>query len=199
MIFEAERECLFLPLRESANPPVVLSSSRTRSSAGVHRVHSRRLSSADPAALLQANHRGTAELYVEFPAHHQVRQESGSAERVADDRHGRKARRHAGGARAITERRRNEELSGPRRRNTPFPGRAILMVSTSCRTTGWFTSIPRPRICWIHAAGDDDSPSPYAFVHEQDRPLVMDQLARLDPVSAPSVHLPFAASARTAK
>src|SRR4029453_7690228 len=34
-----------------------------------------------------------------------------------------------------------------------------------------------------------DSPSPYEFVHEQDRPLVMDQIGRLDPVRVPSVQL----------
>ena len=34
-----------------------------------------------------------------------------------------------------------------------------------------------------------DAPSAYAFVHEQDRPLVRDQLARLDPDRVPSVHL----------
>jgi two-component system cell cycle sensor histidine kinase/response regulator CckA len=34
-----------------------------------------------------------------------------------------------------------------------------------------------------------DAPSPYGFVHEQDRALVIDQVARLDPDRAPSVQL----------
>jgi two-component system cell cycle sensor histidine kinase/response regulator CckA len=34
-----------------------------------------------------------------------------------------------------------------------------------------------------------DAPSPYGFVHEQDRQLVIDQIARLDPVREPSVQL----------
>ena len=34
-----------------------------------------------------------------------------------------------------------------------------------------------------------DAESPFVFVHEQDRPLVMDQLSRLDPDRAPSVQL----------
>jgi two-component system cell cycle sensor histidine kinase/response regulator CckA len=34
-----------------------------------------------------------------------------------------------------------------------------------------------------------DAPSPFAFVHEQDRPMVADQLSRLDPTRQPSVQL----------
>ena len=44
-----------------------------------------------------------------------------------------------------------------------------------------------------------DSPYPFEFVHEQDRPCSSDQLSRLEPARMPSVQLTCAACARTAR
>ena len=93
-------------------------------------------------------------------------------------------------ARDITERRRSEDAL----RSAEAKYRALVEQSLM----GVYI-MQNDRLVYVNPKAADllgytqqemiDAPSPYDFVHEQDRPLVIDQLSRLDPVRAPSVQL----------
>ncbi|HUQ87086.1 MAG TPA: PAS domain S-box protein [Vicinamibacterales bacterium] len=93
-------------------------------------------------------------------------------------------------ARDITERRRSEEAL----RTAEAKYRALVEQSLM----GVYI-MQNNRLVYVNPKAADllgytqqemiDSASPYNFVHEQDRPLVVDQLGRLDPALMPSVQL----------
>ena len=171
VIFEADAEGYFRFVN-----PQTLQRVRVRAGRGdrppLHRVHSRRLPPADPPALLPADHRGPAELVRRVSGDHQVGQGSlARPERV--DHHRR--RRHSSSA---CRRWRATSPSGARRRGAarrrgevPRPRRAVAdgRLHPAERAAGLRQPEGAPTLLGYTQQELLDWPSPFAFVHEQDR------------------------------